>query len=381
MNSKINLNDIKSVLIISGPGIGDTFLFTPLAKAILDFNPNIKIDYLVRNGRGHYLKECKEINQVIEFDYKSTALSYLKMVKKIFRKYDLSFATAGTDRFVLASFYAAPKRLIALPEVYFNNLWKKIIATDYIIQDPLIPTSELAVKFAKKIGLKPSYEFIFPSSEKINFVNTSNDYAVIHPLPQGWWKRWPIDYWIETIEYLLEKGLSVYLTGGPGENEIKYNKEIENQFKNYSNKNTKVISLAGKTNFSALCQIIKKSKIFVGIDTVTSHLAGALGANTVVIFGTINHVKWAPRPKDHQLDEGWFNSNYGEQTIKNVSICKANCSCANVKTGCGLNSSKTTTCLKDLKPELIVQAIEIQLQKTTDATKSEFEVQTKKNAS
>lgn len=366
MNSKINLNEVKSVLIISGPGIGDTFLFTPLVKAILNFNPEIKIDYLVRNGRGHYLKECQEINEVIEFDYKSTLLSYLKMVKKIFRKYDLAFATAGTDRFVLASFYASSKRIIALPEIGLNNLWKKVVATDFIEQDPNVPTSELAINFAKKVGLSPSHEFIFPSSKKIDFISSSHEYAVLHPLPMGWWKEWPIEHWIETVEYLLSKGLNVYLTGGPRENEIKYNKRIEKKFESYSEKNLKVVSLAGKTNFAGLCQIIKQSKIFVGIDTVASHLAGALGANSVVIFGTMNQVKWAPRPKNHKLQDCWFNSNYGEQTIKNVSICKANCSCPNVKTGCGMNSRKTTKCLKALRAELVVQAIEIQLNKAQE---------------
>lgn len=372
MPKKINLQKVKSVLIIAGPSIEDTFLFTPLAKAIKNYNPEIEIDFLVKKGSAQYISECKQIRKVIEFEYKTTFSTYFKMIKTIFRKYDLSFTSSGTDRFILISYFAGKKRVSVLPKLCANNFWKRFLSTAYINQNLHVPTSEIAVQLSEKLGLPKTCEFIFPKAENLNFIEATNNYAVIHATTKDWWKEWPKEYWIETISYLQKIGLNVYLTGGTDKDEIKYNKSIEEHFcKNSKTKQT-VKSLAGKTNFGALCETLKYAQLYLGIDTITSHIAAALGVNTVVVFGPVDHVKWAPRPYNYTLDNFWFNSNYGVQTIENVSICKANCKCQNFKIGCGLQYQKITRCLQALGEELIFQAINTQLE-LSDGTDNEME--------
>lgn len=354
----MDINKIKKVLIIAGPGIGDTFLATVIVSSLKKQNPKIEIDFLVRQGRSAYIRNCSQINQVLEFDYKSTVVSYLKMVKTIFRRYDLAFATSHADRFVLAAFYAAPVRAGILKKISLSNFWQHLLCKYIVIRDELTPVSELNLQLLDQLKIERSPNFVFPDySKNQNLLEQlqikEKQYIVVHALPRGKWKELPFESWITIVKYLSSWGLPIILTGGPDQDEVEFNLRLA---KNCDT--TLCQTLAGKTNFAELCLLLKNALFYVGIDTVTSHLAGATGTPCFTIFGSVNHKRWAPRPANSDQFKIDPSKNHGLIKSGSVTICKANCHCVGHPEGCTKAVNGLSLCLIEMRTEEIIQGIE-----------------------
>lgn len=359
------------MLIAAGPGIGDTFLASPVAAALKERNPNLKIDFLVRQGRAAYIKSCPEINTVIEYNYKSKIFSYLKMVFSIFRKYDLAISTSHADRYILALFYAAPRRIAVLKKRNSSNFWQHFLCHKKVIRDEAIPVSELNLQILRLLDLDNHCSFLWPKPLKIEDLSrtlnlaidiSSKKYITIHSLPSGKWKELPYPTWLEIIKFLTTFSLPILLTGGPGEEEISYNQKLALEINKELDKAI-CFSVSGKTDFLQLCALLENSLFHIGSDTVTAHLAAAKGLPCFTIFGSVNHLRWGPRPANC--------SNYSLATAKNDSICnslnstiyKANCSCPGNPEGCSQAIDGYSKCLYELEAETLIKEIKLMISK------------------
>ena len=90
------------------------------------------------------------------------------------------------------------------------------------------------------------------------------------------------------VDHYANKGLKVVLTSGPDKEEVEYLKQIEKLTKG------NVINLGGKTSLIELAALIKGSRFFIGLDSVASHIAAAVGVTGVALFGPSNAVNWRP---------------------------------------------------------------------------------------
>ena len=54
------------------------------------------------------------------------------------------------------------------------------------------------------------------------------------------------------------------------------------------------INLGGKTSLQELAALIREAKFFLGLDSIASHLAAAVGAYGVSLFGPSNSFNWRP---------------------------------------------------------------------------------------
>ena len=103
-------------------------------------------------------------------------------------------------------------------------------------------------------------------------------YVVVAPGPGLWLGRaWPESRWRDLIEWLvLEAFLPVVVVGAhePG-CPAPYNLPTL----------TGVIDLRNKTNFLQLAAIISGARLFIGIDSFPTHVAGAVGTPRVTLFG------------------------------------------------------------------------------------------------
>jgi heptosyltransferase III len=104
-------------------------------------------------------------------------------------------------------------------------------------------------------------------------------YAVIHPLAAAADKTWPADRFVEVARY-LEKAweLEPVFIGGPGEN-----------LSAFSGWRTK-----GGAPLAEIKSLIAGASLFLGNDSGPAHMAAAFGIPVVVIFGSSDHLVWAP---------------------------------------------------------------------------------------
>ena len=105
-----------------------------------------------------------------------------------------------------------------------------------------------------------------------------------------------VEQWIELINTLINKGENIVLISGKSKKEIKLADFIHRRFA------YRVKNYAGAFDIEQIPLILKKTKLFIGLDSSISHLSALLGLKTVVIFGPTNPKNWIPVPINYQLN-------------------------------------------------------------------------------
>jgi ADP-heptose:LPS heptosyltransferase len=160
------------------------------------------------------------------------------------------------------------------------------------------------------VPLKGDYlEFPLHETDWQNWKNLAaryclpENYVCLHPGASDDGKCWSPEKFAIVADALVEKGLSVVLTGTAAEGHLAQ-AVIEKM--EYG-----AIDLAGQTDLGSMAALLKKSRLLVCNDTGVSHLAAALNVNSVVIFSNTDPQRWAPQ--DH-LRHRVMGGNRGEYT-------------------------------------------------------------------
>jgi len=114
---------------------------------------------------------------------------------------------------------------------------------------------------------------------------------VLHLAPRFRYKRWNTPGWHALMAWLHGEGLRVVITGGPGEEEHMYVREV------LAGAEVPVTDLCGRLRFAQTADLLRRAALFVGPDTATTHLAAACGTPTIALFGPTDPRLWGPHPK------------------------------------------------------------------------------------
>ncbi len=362
----------KKVLLIATQQIGDVLLCTPLLKSMRMAWPNAIIDVLVYKNTSGILAGNADCNNVIESDNHPNLSAYLKLLKTIFKQYDLAVTSQGNDRAHQYAFLAGKTRIGLIPNLKRKHWWKKISCKRWsLLEEDNTHTVIQNLLLADLMGINRQYELTPPNlssadvlprlNQLLNFSFSDTAYTIVHPLPMWQYKRWTDAGWIALIQHLLDKGHQVIITGGPAIAEINYGENLAKNF--LGSASGKVISLVGKTSFAEMSALLTQSKLYVGPDTATTHLAAACGTPTLAIFGPTNPVKWAPWPFGyHQEKSPWqrFSSQY--QLVNNVMLLQGRGVCVPChKAGCDNHNNSHSRCLDELPTERVIEALAVLL--------------------
>jgi len=102
---------------------------------------------------------------------------------------------------------------------------------------------------------------------------------VLHLAPRFRYKRWHTPGWHALMRWLAGQGLRVVITGGPGEDERAYVREV------LAEAAVPVIDVCGRLRFAQTADLLRRAALYVGPDTATTHLAAACETPTVALFG------------------------------------------------------------------------------------------------
>jgi ADP-heptose:LPS heptosyltransferase len=106
-------------------------------------------------------------------------------------------------------------------------------------------------------------------------------------------KSWSIEGWKDLIKIITDKGYSPIITGAPNERE-----KLENMAMGLSYGVKVFVSDAGILATGAL---IKKAKLFIGIDSGAAHLAASLGTKVIGLFGNTDPGQIGPMPLEKNI--------------------------------------------------------------------------------
>ena len=128
---------------------------------------------------------------------------------------------------------------------------------------------------------------LFPNNEDRNAVRRFRECTVaVHSGSGSETKNWPIENWIKLGDVLLEKGQRLLIVAG--EADAARTQKFRAAWKDKS------VQFAEHLPLPHLAALLE-NKAFIGHDSGISHIAAAVGAQCLLLFGWTDPAIWAPR--------------------------------------------------------------------------------------
>ena len=363
---RFKLRPPSKILVIMTRRIGDVLLTSPLIGSLKSAWPNSKIDVLVLENTRDILSRHPDIHQIISTPIRASKLTATKWLLSLWRRYDLAISALPSDR---ATLYAgiAGKYSIGLVENQPSQNWKKILLNEWVAFDDIkTHTVSMALQLASQLGLGLQYAFKLRwtnhDSSKVDelllnhSIAPNQSYAVLHMYPKFAYKMWSTDAWVDLITWLNQKNIQVILTGSSDPDEMLYIKKVMTDLP------ANAINVAGKLNFAQTAYLLNKARLFVGPDTVVTHLAAAVGTPSIAIFGPSNPVKWGPWPIGYQAKTSPWKMIEPTQRVGNVLLIQGLGDCVPcLQEGCNRNINSHSQCLDELSASRVIAAAQSML--------------------
>ena len=305
-------------LIVSLRYFGDCFLSASLAPAIKKRLPGSIVDILTYRGNEKVLEGCGDVDHVLTIEKNTNIPQFLKRFYSNKNLYDWALITQESTRAILAGFWLARRQVkhdcsadhrswwkewlisysVSMPNGHFLDRQSALLRPILGAVSPLDPVT---------IGL----DSLLP--EDVTHFCLS-PYVVCHPFSRYADKNWSEKEWIYLIEKIVHKGYSVALTGGPQKEE-----ELALEAILQALPPGKIVNLAGRLSFTQTTKLIAASALYVGVDTVTSHLAAASGARSICLFGPTDVCVWGPSPAH---DRQPYDAEHSVQDNGNVTVVR-----------------------------------------------------------
>ena len=373
----------KKVLFIATRQIGDVLVTTPLISKARELWPDAEFHFLGYRGKLDMLNGNPDIAQVIETSDRPGFTEYLSLFNRLFQRYDLAIVTQPSDRAYLYGLVAALRRVGVLgghpqgkdgkenSKTDKQNAWKKFISmhnvtVDYFAQHVIaekLRLLEIFFKHPSELFIKP-ISVTPPEGEPLTPViagQLNQPYVVLHPGPLTAYKRWPLAYWQQLIEWLVKQGLQVVLSASPAKQDLQLNHDILSLL-NEQTRNS-VIDTAGKLSIPQAGTLLRGAALYIGVDTSITHLAAACNTPTITLFGATPPTNFGPWPNGF-IGEQPYQLRALSQTVGNVTILQGPGECVPCrKAGCDDRADSRSECLDLLEPSQVFTAVELALKK------------------
>jgi len=306
------------ILVVRLDRIGDVLLSLGAFAAIRQKYPNARISALVRPHARAIPERIAEVSETLVYDYGKAGrhrsiLGYLRLVGELRRKhFDVAFVLHPTLRsHLLCLFAGIPLRIGVAAEGGGQLLTHKI--ADHRA-DGLQHESHNVLDVLAAFGIQPSAQStstpfqVFPEDTAkassllaASGITPGTRYAVFHAGSSSRSKEWPAGYFVELAKGLARVGFKTILVGGAETSVI--SRTIAT--------GSGAVDLTGRTDLPSLAAIFRGAAVVVSNDSGPAHLAAAVGAPVISIFGRkepgLGPVRWrplGPRSRALQKDAG-----------------------------------------------------------------------------
>lgn len=345
------------LLIICIRRIGDVLLVTPLIRTFKRHWPETKIDLLVFKGTESILSSNPDIENIISIEEHPGYFQHYQLIKRIFRAYDMAVSTLPGDKATIYAYFAANYR-VGMLGADKSRWWKHLLLSETVEFDNISTHTVLMnLRLAEILQLNPCSEIVIAWQEKdsqrvIQLVDMNKKLAILHLRPKFSYKEWIKQGWIGVANWLLEVGYTVVLTGDKNESEKKMAAELLGRLSEGA------INRVGHLSLNQLGFLLSRAKVYIGPDTVVTHMAAALGIPTVALFGPSNPVKWGPWPKAWALSNPFVR--VGSQHRNNVYLVQGSGVCVPCfQEGCDQHIRSRSQCLENLTAQQVINKVKV----------------------
>jgi heptosyltransferase-3 len=275
---------LNRILVIRGGAIGDFVLTLPAIKLLRDRFPRARIEIL---GYQHIIALAEKryyADTIRSIEYGPLATFFAK---------DTELPSELNDYF--GSFDLIVSYLFDPDRIFENNL-KRCGSKTLIAGPPKLSGHEHAAlqlsQPLEELGLhlEDPAARIYPAETDREFARSFvgdviNPIIALHPGSGSETKNWPIEKWQELGEHLFATNRKVVVVSGEADEERV--RLLEAGWKE------KPFRFARNLTLPHLAALFENA-VFIGHDSGVSHIAAAVGARCILLFGPTDPAVWAP---------------------------------------------------------------------------------------
>lgn len=303
----------KNILLLNMAGLGDIIMMSPVLKALKSFYPSCGISLLTIERSVGLASLFPEIAEVfsIPVRYRLPNLSgWWRVLKTLLtlrrRRYDVLIdlkvvsSRAGAVKLGLINKFIRPGFSTGRCDFdcsgLFDRLYKEPAGgkkSEVELSSALLETLGIAVKdFNIRLPVRGG-DRTFAEEELAGLGASGGTLIGVNPGAFRPSRRWPLENWKELVNLILDNYPdAVIVVNGSAEEASEYAGLKASE---------RVIVLDGRYKMGQLAAIFEKISVFITNDTGPMHLAAAVGAKVVAIFGPGDVVKFKPSVPEERL--------------------------------------------------------------------------------
>jgi heptosyltransferase-3 len=344
--NRIELPIRPRILVVALRRLGDVLLATPLIRSLRRAWPEARIEALVFAGTEGILDGNPDLDAVVVMPSRPSHAESLALAGRLWNRYALAVSTEGGDRPTFFAWLAA-KKAVAPVERRLSGFIKRLFLHRTIVAASGLHRVPEVLRLAAVLGIETAPDVVCPGGAARP--SLEGRYAVIHAAPMFRYKQWTRAGWRALAAALIERGLTVAATGGPGAAERDYLDEVWSGMPS-------VRRLDGRLSWPEIAALLSGARVYVGPDTSVTHLAAASGAPTVALYGPTDPRLWGPWPVGG-LGEPWAAAGT-IQRRGNVWLVQNPLPCLPCQNeGCEMRLDSYSRCLDELSARQVLDAV------------------------
>ena len=305
------MKEYRNIFVNALVNLGDVVLTTGAIALLKKAFPKAKITIMVKPAVKQAVMNNPVIDSVIVLDYRSKENAWKKMwqtaqqLKK--RQFDLAISFDRKLRPALLCWLAripvrvGPDKVFDDKTSYVTWLYTHTVHISYALDERLQRDTyqEIVRQFT---GIQGD---CLPVMANIEERNERKAGELLAGLPRAekkialcvkgtfGLKTWPKVYFAVLVHELSKRyQASFFVVGAPGDKP--YAQEVISFLDVYCGRSMGVANYCGATTLPDLAAVIKKSDLFVTVDTGAAHVAATTGTPMVVMYGCTHPNRWHP---------------------------------------------------------------------------------------
>ncbi len=289
--------NVERVLVVRLRSIGDTVLSTPSLFAIRRFLPHASIDILLEDWVAPVLDGFPHVDNVVTFK-RGSAFARARVARRLrATRYDVVYNLHGGTTATFLTRATGAKHRVGYQTYQYARLHNHLSPSPLLLwerdqthsveqQLGLLGWTGVPVSDRPSTRLAVTEQAAAAIASRLESAGLIDaPFAVIHPAAAFATKQWAAEKFGPVATELAGRGLGIVAIATPNET------HIMDQLKR--NTPAPVLALTD-LSLPEITALVERSRLFIGNDSGIAHIAAAVKAPSVVIFGSSNRAHWRP---------------------------------------------------------------------------------------
>ena len=289
--------NIERVLVVRLRSIGDTVLSTPSLFALKRFLPHASIDILLEDWVAPVLDGFPYVDNVVTFQ-RGSASARARVARRLrATRYEVVYNLHGGTTATFLTRATGAKHRVGYQAYQYARLHNHLSPSPLLLwereqthsveqQLALLGWTGIPVSDRPPTQLAVTEQATAAVESRLESAGLIDaPFAVIHPAAAFATKQWAAENFAHVATELAGKGLPIVAIATPKETHL-----IDELKRNTP---APVLALTD-LSLPEITALVERSRLFVGNDSGIAHIAAAVKAPLVVIFGSSNRAHWRP---------------------------------------------------------------------------------------